>query len=447
MVESFKWLEPPDDSVAVMALGQISLQIANLNLDTTSKPTTSLQSAAFTPPPFTPTASAIRINILWFLSLVLSLGSVLVGVLCLQWLREFQRDATRYTYEQALIIRQTRYDGLLKWGVPEIVNVLPILLQLAVAMFLIGICDLLFQRNLMVGIIILIPVVGFLGFLVVTTALPCIQWITWDLKYRYWHTKGHPGHTIASELSTQCPYKSSQAWLFRKAFLNLTHTFERVFRRQKPLGLFSGFSDSSWVDLDLAYQKLSVCNEHLSANNSTGVSPWDPLLVRPWIWAYQHLTQSAEPVYDLFTCFSTRRASTMEAIIEGLRKEGMYDEARNHTSVIKIPHVEGGQDLASLTGRMTAIRQFSRSIKTHPDVRGEALKDLGCLKLICHCLPKQQVFHRLALETFLRLYNYEPLVGSYYTDHWKFGDNTEIPFSYLDPVAETSKAVRRIRYY
>ncbi|KAF9529170.1 hypothetical protein CPB83DRAFT_732839, partial [Crepidotus variabilis] len=44
--------------------------------------------------PFSPTSPNKIVNILWFLSLVLSLASALIGLVALQWLREHLRPST-----------------------------------------------------------------------------------------------------------------------------------------------------------------------------------------------------------------------------------------------------------------------------------------------------------------------------------------------------------------
>ncbi|PPQ90720.1 hypothetical protein CVT25_005028 [Psilocybe cyanescens] len=72
VIESYKSLQPDP--------------VENLVLVITS----SLNSSTISVPPFTPTASSVRVNICWFLSLVLSLTTVLVGIVSLQWLREHQ---------------------------------------------------------------------------------------------------------------------------------------------------------------------------------------------------------------------------------------------------------------------------------------------------------------------------------------------------------------------
>ena len=93
-------------------------------------------------PEFTVTQAQVRINIVWFLSLTVSLTTVLVGILCLQWLREFQRDAA-LPHKDAVALRQMRYEGLIQWHVPGILSILPLLLQLSLVLFFIGLLDLL----------------------------------------------------------------------------------------------------------------------------------------------------------------------------------------------------------------------------------------------------------------------------------------------------------------
>src|SRR6266446_7680910 len=92
--------------------------------------------------PFSVSRSAVRINIFWFLSLTLSMATVLIGILCMQWLREFKRDAAR-SHKDAIAIRQMRFEGLLKWKVPMILSLLPLLLQFALVLFFAGVLDLL----------------------------------------------------------------------------------------------------------------------------------------------------------------------------------------------------------------------------------------------------------------------------------------------------------------
>ncbi|KDR66586.1 hypothetical protein GALMADRAFT_26637, partial [Galerina marginata CBS 339.88] len=82
VIESYKTLQPDPNSAVVDLLSRIATRLDDPPLNEVS-PITS--AASFSPPP-----SSIRINILWFLSLILSLTTVLVGIITLQWLREYQ---------------------------------------------------------------------------------------------------------------------------------------------------------------------------------------------------------------------------------------------------------------------------------------------------------------------------------------------------------------------
>ncbi|KIM45633.1 hypothetical protein M413DRAFT_65719, partial [Hebeloma cylindrosporum] len=70
------------------------------------------------PQPFSVSGSAIRINVFFlFLSLTLGMATFLIGIICMQWLREFKRDAAR-SHRNVIAIRQMRFEGSLEWKAP-----------------------------------------------------------------------------------------------------------------------------------------------------------------------------------------------------------------------------------------------------------------------------------------------------------------------------------------
>ena len=79
IIESYKGLKQDPGDVANDLLLRILAQLEGNTNGTT--PTQSL-----TIPTFTPSTSAVRVNILWFLSLIFSLATVLIGIIALQWL-------------------------------------------------------------------------------------------------------------------------------------------------------------------------------------------------------------------------------------------------------------------------------------------------------------------------------------------------------------------------
>ncbi|ESK87589.1 hypothetical protein Moror_1968 [Moniliophthora roreri MCA 2997] len=83
VIESYQWLEEdPADTTVALLTQLVSVQVNGS------------QATSFEPTPFKPDASSVRINVFWFLSLILSLTSALFGLLCKQWVREHQRDTT-----------------------------------------------------------------------------------------------------------------------------------------------------------------------------------------------------------------------------------------------------------------------------------------------------------------------------------------------------------------
>ncbi|KAI0339632.1 hypothetical protein BDW22DRAFT_1422182 [Trametopsis cervina] len=165
IVDSYKLLQQ-DSEQASASLLQI---ITNHLLDGTAPEITSPSPAASEPSAF-----AIRINILWFMSLVFSLSSASVGILAKQWLREYV-SSTATSPRQAARIRQFRYTGLIRWHVPEIIAFLPVMLQIALALFFAGLLDLLWQLNFIVAGVITFFVSLLLVFVGVTTILPTIS--------------------------------------------------------------------------------------------------------------------------------------------------------------------------------------------------------------------------------------------------------------------------------
>lgn len=129
--------------------------------------------------------STVIINTLWFLALVLSLSAASVGISVKQWLSCYIPPET-ITSHQRTRLWHHRQLGLRKWRVPAIVSVLPVLLQLALLLFLVGLVVLLWTLNIVSAIVVMVPVAILMILLGITSIIP----------------------TFAPE----CPYKSPQAW-------------------------------------------------------------------------------------------------------------------------------------------------------------------------------------------------------------------------------------------
>ncbi|KAF8149396.1 hypothetical protein B0H34DRAFT_185951 [Crassisporium funariophilum] len=301
-VESYKWLDEAHDDMSIRILAHISQQLSQ-GLQNVSGPV---------PPPqeFNVSSSAVRINIFWFLSLTLSMATVLVGILCMQWLREFQRDAAR-SHKDALAIRQMRYEGLLKWRVPLMLSLLPLILQTALVLFFAGVLELLWSRNQIVATIVSVAAGLVCLFLVGTTVLPAFQsLLTTDPHLRV----------------GQCPYKSPQSWAFYRLTLRMVHvygfiltqiaTLINLFLKQNPLDMAEEAQDSdqapglsrfgrfvevnldkNWIDYDIRWRFMRDATFLDEAGN-----PCEPQDGGDITWLDQTFTEDVDAVYLVFHC-------------------------------------------------------------------------------------------------------------------------------------------------
>ncbi|KAF9450744.1 hypothetical protein P691DRAFT_638662, partial [Macrolepiota fuliginosa MF-IS2] len=145
--------------------------------------------------------SARRINAFWFLSLALSLSTVMAGILCLQWIREYGRNAN-VPHREDVALHYMRYEGMKKWHVFKVLSALPVLLITALLLFFAGFIEVLWEVDTVAAILVTIVVgIAFL-FILMTTLLPTLQCL-WICAF--------PGTDFS-----QCPYKSPQSWIFHK---------------------------------------------------------------------------------------------------------------------------------------------------------------------------------------------------------------------------------------
>ncbi|KAJ3552178.1 hypothetical protein NM688_g4290 [Phlebia brevispora] len=163
---SFGWLQQDSGDATNMLLAHISLQLAN-----PSNPALPLQNVTSS---FSPSPIAVPVNVLWILSLTLSLMSAFLAIAVQQWLRQLRLPAD-LPVRRAVQLLSLRYEGLQAWQVPGIISVLPLLLQIAVVLFLAGL--LLFLRSLDPTITLAFAAVAAVGLLtfLVTTLVPLID--------------------------------------------------------------------------------------------------------------------------------------------------------------------------------------------------------------------------------------------------------------------------------
>ncbi|EAU87366.1 hypothetical protein CC1G_02125 [Coprinopsis cinerea okayama7 len=203
-IEAASGLQEPPEAPHTQLLVRISSQLESV-FNSTTIPLPELE-------PFAPTASTLRVNVLWLISLTLSLAVVAIGILCLQWIREYQRQEPGRSHKESIAGRHSRYKSLTKWRIPFIISSLPVLLQLAFALFSIGLVDYYYDMNRMVGWVVGVSVALVMAVVVGTTILPGLH--DFGLFF-WWYKSGRNKSSSADTASlTSCAYKSPQAWGF-----------------------------------------------------------------------------------------------------------------------------------------------------------------------------------------------------------------------------------------
>ncbi|KDR67793.1 hypothetical protein GALMADRAFT_1061877 [Galerina marginata CBS 339.88] len=306
-IDSYKWLQEASDDQALQILARMSLQL--------SQGLSNVSALLVPPSPFSVSGSAVRINIFWFLSLTLSMATVLIGILCMQWLREFKRDAAR-SHKDAIAIRQMRYEGLVKWKVPLMLSLLPLLLQLALVLFFAGVLDLLWSLHRLVAIVITIAVGMVLLVLLGTTVLPALQS----------HFTRDPYLQVG-----QCPYKSPQSWAFYRLSLHVVQVYRYALRQiarflfalrkqppadieedaQEPVSkvglshfgrMVAVHLDKNWTDYDIRWRSIRDAT-FLDPDTGEPSEPQDgDDIIHGLKWIDQTFSEDIDTVYFVFYC-------------------------------------------------------------------------------------------------------------------------------------------------
>ena len=145
MIDSYKNLLPDSGTNTVTLLTQISQQLSN---GSQVLPPASV-------PPFTPPTSAVWVNALWFLSLVISLFCALLATLQQYWARRY----LRLTNPQCAIHKRARIrsffaEGVDRFYLPFAVEAIPTLIHISMFLFFTGLVISLFSIHHTIAYII-----------------------------------------------------------------------------------------------------------------------------------------------------------------------------------------------------------------------------------------------------------------------------------------------------
>ncbi|KAF9038137.1 hypothetical protein BJ165DRAFT_423629 [Panaeolus papilionaceus] len=190
-VEIQKLLEVDPNKATVLILAQLAEHL-----------TANVTAMKLISQPFQNTNSpsqSLRVNVFVFTSLVLSLGTALIGIIILQWIRSY-RSSEGVSDRERIALRQIRYTALVKWKVHTMISSLPFFLGLALLFFFIGLIDFLQMMDSILAAIVGTPVAFVIFFLLITTILPTVHIY------------------MSSDPMPLCPYQSSQSWLCYKLF-------------------------------------------------------------------------------------------------------------------------------------------------------------------------------------------------------------------------------------
>ena len=117
---------------------------------------------------------AVRVNALWFASLIVSLAVASLGMLVQSWLREYLAEEW-ISPQEKLRARQYRHPAMVRWKVFKIAAALPLLLQISLGLFFLGLCFFTAEVDPRMGNTSLPLVVAWAFFLLVTTVAPLVS--------------------------------------------------------------------------------------------------------------------------------------------------------------------------------------------------------------------------------------------------------------------------------
>ncbi|KAL1660986.1 hypothetical protein GGF50DRAFT_62008, partial [Schizophyllum commune] len=317
IVESYRWLMVQPDDIAADYLRQILAVLSNTNIPA---------GATASGRPSLPDGIMALINGLWFSSLAMSLSSALIGIVSKQWLREYLRDAGR-SQTTNLSVRQVKYEGLTRWYVGLIITAIPLLLQAALFLFLVGVVYLLWHLQPAVAGVISGIGILIVTFFIATTILPAAQFV-WKFNSQDLHK------------TIQLPFKSAQSLLFLRMVLFLVNSAAWLYHASATtMGFRFGQSFvapfptfTTWHQLDLDWTRrrdesarrqeeptsIGLCLGFMEMN-------FEHHLLRDWIWnCLRSLTDDAA-VNAKYVLQCARRLPKIKAIFPSA-EDGLANE-------------------------------------------------------------------------------------------------------------------------
>ena len=125
----------------------------------------------YVPADFSPPEHIVTVNALFYASLGFMILAAFIAMLIKSWVREFDRGLRAMSLpEQRAKAREFRYLGMERWKLPEMVGMLPLLIQISLLLFAIGLGLFLFHiSKLSFGVTTAIFGVGVLYYAITTS--------------------------------------------------------------------------------------------------------------------------------------------------------------------------------------------------------------------------------------------------------------------------------------
>ncbi|CUA68268.1 putative ribonuclease C609,01 [Schizosaccharomyces pombe 972h-] [Rhizoctonia solani] len=172
VLESYRELqEDPADATAqtLETISQTLLLIAHGNQSLAARPANIMETLQ--DDEFAPSWVAVSVNVLWFLSLALSVAASLIAMLAKEWCYLFMSGQTGQPCLQARR-RQQRWDAMVKWKMPELLMFLPSLMHMSLFLFAVGLSIYLWEMHFGVALPVILVTLGVMGVYLASSVLP-----------------------------------------------------------------------------------------------------------------------------------------------------------------------------------------------------------------------------------------------------------------------------------
>ncbi|KAI0261639.1 hypothetical protein BC834DRAFT_461903 [Gloeopeniophorella convolvens] len=208
----------------------------------------SLPSTLSDPTAFSVSASAIWVNALWFVSLVMSLTCALLATLLQQWARRYLRlTRPRYSLHRRARIRAFYAEGVDKLRLPTVVEALPGLLHASVFIFFAGLIVFLSTINHTVFVVAMSCVATCVGLYLCVTVMPLVRHdspYNTPLSTLFWTCNAVARYAAYYALERTVPlFKKALSSFRRVPFPPHQRNYSAHFRRMRSFYKLSGGMD------------------------------------------------------------------------------------------------------------------------------------------------------------------------------------------------------------